>query len=79
MIPLFSATNTRPLGANSIAMGSVSPVKAIDSWKPGGSVTPRPRPPAAASAQQVAAQASSARTASAGALAQVESKSVYGT
>ena len=38
MIPLFSATKTRPLGANSTAMGSVRPVKAVDSWKPAGSV-----------------------------------------
>ena len=31
MMPLFSATNTRPLGANSIAIGCVSPLKAVDS------------------------------------------------
>ena len=40
MMPLFSAMNTRPFGANSIDIGSVRPVKAADCWKPGGSVAP---------------------------------------
>ena len=40
MIPLFSATNTRPLGANSMSIGSVRPLNAVDDWKPGGSVQP---------------------------------------
>src|SRR4051794_25494184 len=38
MIPLFSATNTRPFGANSIAVGVSRPEKATDSWNPAGSV-----------------------------------------
>ena len=49
MIPLFSATKTRPLGANSIEMGSFRPVNAVDSWKPAGRVV-APAPPAPVSA-----------------------------
>jgi hypothetical protein len=38
MTPRFSATNTRPSRANRTAVGFVSPLNAIDSWKPLGSV-----------------------------------------
>ena len=37
-MPLFSATNTRPFGANSIAVGVSRPEKATVCWNPGGSV-----------------------------------------
>jgi hypothetical protein len=40
MTPLFSATNTRPLGANSIAIGVSRPAQGwVVCWNPGGSVT----------------------------------------
>src|SRR5262245_5380130 len=37
--PLFSPTNTRPSAANWTTVGSVSPLNAIVSWNPGGSVS----------------------------------------
>ena len=36
--PRFSATNTRPSGAKRTAVGLVSPLNVIDSWKPAGRV-----------------------------------------
>ena len=36
MRPLFSATKTRPSGEKRTAVGWVSPLKTISSWKPGG-------------------------------------------
>jgi hypothetical protein len=38
-MPLFSATNTRPLGATSTSIGFSSPVIRVVCWKPAGSVT----------------------------------------
>ena len=35
MMPLFSATKTLPSGEKRTAVGWVSPLKAIVSWKPG--------------------------------------------
>src|SRR5919106_3800566 len=37
MMPLFSATNTRPSGENSTTVGYSRPSKTTESWKPGGS------------------------------------------
>ena len=36
--PLFSATNTLPSGANLTTVGLVSPLNAVVSWKPAGTV-----------------------------------------
>ena len=38
--PPFSATNTRPSGEKRTDVGSVSPLKTISSWKPGGNDAP---------------------------------------
>ncbi len=45
MMPLFSATNTRPSRANFTAVGWESPVKTVDSWKFGGSTAAVASPP----------------------------------
>ena len=34
--PLFSATNTLPSGAKRMAIGFVSPLQTVDSWKSAG-------------------------------------------
>ena len=36
MRPLFSATNTRPSAAKRMAIGFVSPLQTVDSWKSAG-------------------------------------------
>src|SRR5215218_2265724 len=38
MVPLFSATNTRPSAAKRIAVGLVSPDQTVVSWKPEGAM-----------------------------------------